>query len=210
VWGHSQGGHATLFAGLLQPTYAPELRLAGLATAAPATELGELFRRDLAETTGKVLISMAVVSWDDVYPGTSLDQVLEPVAIPLAEAIAERCILTDNQALLDAPDVAELSLGFDKVDPTTIEPWKGIFAENTPAAGPFPVPVFVAQGTKDNVVWPDVTAGYVEAACDAGADVELRAYEGVDHFGVREASAADTVSWIRGRFAGDPPRSTCS
>jgi acetyl esterase/lipase len=210
VWGHSQGGHATLFSGLLQPTYAPELRLAGLATAAPATELGELFKRDIGETTGKVLISMAVVAWDDVYPGTSLDQVLEPVAIPLAKAIAGRCILTNNQALLDAPDVAELSLGFDKVDPTTVEPWTSIFAENTPAAGPFAVPVFVAQGTADNVVWPDVTEGYVTAACAAGADVELRTYPDIDHFGVRTASAADTVAWIEARFAGTPPASTCT
>ena len=34
VWGHSQGGHAVLFAGALAPRYAPELRLAGVAAAA--------------------------------------------------------------------------------------------------------------------------------------------------------------------------------
>lgn len=31
VWGHSQGGHATLFAGLLAQSYAPELQLVGVA-----------------------------------------------------------------------------------------------------------------------------------------------------------------------------------
>ncbi len=37
VWGHSQGGHAALFTGQLAASYAPELKLAGVAAAAPAT-----------------------------------------------------------------------------------------------------------------------------------------------------------------------------
>ena len=37
VWGHSQGGQAALYAGLMSQSYAPELRLAGIAAAAPGT-----------------------------------------------------------------------------------------------------------------------------------------------------------------------------
>src|SRR6202012_4130896 len=37
VWGHSQGGHAALFSGLVAKSYAPELELDGVAAAAPAT-----------------------------------------------------------------------------------------------------------------------------------------------------------------------------
>ena len=44
VWGHSQGGHAALFTGELAPEYAPELKLVGIAVAAPATDLVELFK----------------------------------------------------------------------------------------------------------------------------------------------------------------------
>ena len=40
VWGHSQGGQAVLFAGMMASAYAPELRLLGVAAAAPATDLG--------------------------------------------------------------------------------------------------------------------------------------------------------------------------
>ncbi|GAB1716845.1 MAG: hypothetical protein NTAFB05_18870 [Nitrobacter sp.] len=36
VWGHSQGGQASLYTGLIAKTYAPELRLVGVAAAAPA------------------------------------------------------------------------------------------------------------------------------------------------------------------------------
>src|SRR5580704_5964405 len=38
VWGHSQGGHAALFTGIIAKAYAPELELLGVAAAAPATD----------------------------------------------------------------------------------------------------------------------------------------------------------------------------
>ena len=47
VWGHSQGGHAALFANQIAPTWAPELHLLGTEAGAPATELpllGALFQ----------------------------------------------------------------------------------------------------------------------------------------------------------------------
>ena len=43
VWGHSQGGHASLYTGELAASYAPDLKLVGVAAAAPATYLAELF-----------------------------------------------------------------------------------------------------------------------------------------------------------------------
>src|ERR1700754_3176238 len=47
VWGHSQGGQAALFTGILAKTYAPELTLLGVAAAAPATDLVTLMNDDL-------------------------------------------------------------------------------------------------------------------------------------------------------------------
>ena len=38
VWGHSQGGHAALWAGQLAPTYAPELPIVGIAALSPASD----------------------------------------------------------------------------------------------------------------------------------------------------------------------------
>jgi dipeptidyl aminopeptidase/acylaminoacyl peptidase len=70
-------------------------------------------------------------------------------------------------------------------------------------------PLLVTQGTADTIVWPEVTDGYVKALCDAGSTVELKTYEGVDHFGVRTASAPDVVRWLGERFAGQAAPSTC-
>lgn len=60
VWGHSQGGHAALFSGELASSYAPELQLVGIAAAAPATYLVDLFRSQKNTITGDSLIAMAL------------------------------------------------------------------------------------------------------------------------------------------------------
>ena len=38
VWGHSQGGHAALWTGILAPTYAPDVEVVGVAAMAPASD----------------------------------------------------------------------------------------------------------------------------------------------------------------------------
>src|SRR6201995_6054623 len=53
VWGHSQGGHAALFTGIIAKTYAPELDLLGVAAAAPATDLVTLMTQDINSVGGK-------------------------------------------------------------------------------------------------------------------------------------------------------------
>ncbi len=69
VWGHSQGGQAALFTGLISKTYAPELRLVGVAAAAPATDLATLMTDDLNTSGGRNLAAMTVWSWARVYGG---------------------------------------------------------------------------------------------------------------------------------------------
>jgi acetyl esterase/lipase len=61
VWGHSQGGHAALYTGQVAARYAPDLKLVGVAAAAPATYLVELFDADKA--TEQDLLAMTVLSW---------------------------------------------------------------------------------------------------------------------------------------------------
>src|SRR6185312_3545075 len=77
VWGHSQGGHAVLFAGELARNYAPELHLTGVAAAAPATELGRLIKMDLPGITGKILGAYALKAWSEVFSLSLADIVLE-------------------------------------------------------------------------------------------------------------------------------------
>ena len=81
VWGHSQGGQASLFTGMIAKTYAPELQLVGVAAAAPATDLATLMTDDLNTMGGRNLTAMTIWSWSRVY-GASWRKSLRPARSP--------------------------------------------------------------------------------------------------------------------------------
>ena len=94
VWGHSQGGQASLYTGLLAKSYAPELELVGVAAAAPATELVALMGDDFKTTGGKNLTAMTLWSWSRVF-GAPIGRVVMPEAIPTIDRLADECIEFD-------------------------------------------------------------------------------------------------------------------
>lgn len=209
VWGHSQGGHAALYAGLLARRYAPEIDLVGVAAAAPATELGTLFKDDLASPAGKNLTSMTLWSWSQVF-GAPMDSVVTPAAIPRVDTLAQECIGSIPDFFQRHSADAFLAREFlDVRDLTTVEPWRGIMTANTPRALPAGVPVFLAQGTADTVVRPSVTYAYQDELCRAGAKAQLLELPGVGHgfAGYRSANAA--IEWMAERFEGEPAPSDC-
>ena len=91
VWGHSQGGQAALFTGMIAKSYAPELHLVGVAAAAPATDLTALMTDDLDTTGGRNLTAMTIWSWSKGY-GADMNAVIAPAAVPTVEALANICI----------------------------------------------------------------------------------------------------------------------
>lgn len=209
VWGHSQGGHASLFTGQLARRYAPELRLAGVAAAAPATELGDLFRADIGGIIGKVLGAFALWSWSNLY-NIPIDRVVLERSSLVFERVVGFCNDTPRQAfkLLLAEQPLERE-GFLAVDVTKTEPWRKIMIENTPGQAPAGAPVFLAQGTLDPVVRPDVTARFMRILCEKGTPVRFVPVPGGDHDASAEFGAAPAVAWIADRFAGGPVPDDC-
>jgi hypothetical protein len=57
---------------------------------------------------------------------------------------------------------------FLKADPTETEPWRGIMLKNTRGQVPAGAPVFIAQGTADTTVRPEITKRFAVALCRQG------------------------------------------
>src|SRR5271163_519767 len=91
VWGHSQGGQAALFTGLIVKTYAPDLDLLGVAAAAPATALVTLMNEDIDSVGGKNITAMTLWSWQRVFDAR-MDKVVDRRAIPVVDELAKECI----------------------------------------------------------------------------------------------------------------------
>lgn len=210
IYGHSQGGHAALWATKLAPSYAPDLDLLGTAVLAPATDLGAILSEDIKKPAGKIFGAMALESWSRLYPNAQLSGIVKGPDVPLVDAIAGNCIETTGQGLMDLPAMELMGKDWLKANPTKTEPWESIIQENNVSPSGIDVPLFVAQGTSDQVIPPSVTTNWVKQMCTTDPDVDYQEYSDKGHVNVGPAAEPDVMAWIAGRFAGDAPPSDCA
>jgi pimeloyl-ACP methyl ester carboxylesterase len=209
VWGHSQGGQAALFTGMIAKTYAPELELLGVAAAAPATDLVALMKGDIGTTGGNNILAMALWSWHRVFDA-SLAEIVDSRATPTLDRLARVCIegpfdLTARQKIGQA-----LNQHFLKVDqPADIEPWHSLLQKNSASILPPEIPVFLAQGTTDQIINPNVTREYMKKLCSGGSKVKMVVLPNIGHGRAAQASTMAAVSWMTDRFVGVPAPDDC-
>jgi acetyl esterase/lipase len=209
VWGHSQGGQAALYTGLLAQQYAPELQLVGVAAAAPATDLRTLMTDDLGTGGGNNITAMTLWSWSRIY-GAPMEAVVTPAAMPVINTLANMCIERWFDVFIRRGPTQGLEKSFLRVkDFPNKEPWRRLLTENTPGPLSPGIPVFVAQGTTDVLVRPAVTASYVDILCQHGSKVRLEVLQDVGHAFIARDAAGDAVAWIASRFSGEPPPDDC-
>jgi acetyl esterase/lipase len=209
VWGHSQGGQAALFTGLISESYAPELHLVGVAAAAPATDLATLMTDDLNSSGGRNLTAMTVWSWSRVF-GVPVGSVIAPAAIPAVDRLATECIESIFDILVRDRTSKPLAQEFLTVaNPAVVEPWRSLLARNTPGALPSAIPVFLAQGSTDGLVRPAVTRTYMRRLCRAGSRVRMLVMPNVNHGFAGRDSASAAVGWMADRFAGRAAPDDC-
>lgn len=209
VWGHSQGGQAALFTGMLTRGYAPELAILGVAAAAPATELATLMNDDINSVGGKNITAMTLWSWHRVY-GAPLDNIVDPRAIPTMDRLARECIESPFDLIIREKTEEPLRQYFLTVNgPAGVEPWRSLLEKNSTGLLPADIPVFLAQGTADQIIQPDVTRNYMSRLCKTGSKVKLMMLPGIGHGRAAQASTMAAVNWITDRFAGEVPLSDC-
>ena len=209
VWGHSQGGQASLYTGLIAKSYAPELRLVGVSAAAPATSLVTLMGDDFKSSGGKNLTAMTLWSWSRVY-GAPIDNVVVPEAMPTVDRLSNECIESIFDILERRQTEKPLEQHFLSVpNIAAVQPWRSLAMRNTPGTLSPQIPLFLAQGTTDNIVRPEVTRAYMQRQCKAGGKVAMMWVPNVGHGFVARDSADAAVAWMMDRFAGRPVPSDC-
>ena len=99
---------------------------------------------------------------------------------------------------------------FLKADPSETEPWKGIMLRNTPGQAPAGAPVFLAQGTADTTVRPEITKQFGDHLCSQGTRVSFVELPGVTHTFASKDSVQAALRWMGDRFRGAPAPSSCA
>jgi acetyl esterase/lipase len=209
VWGHSQGGQASLYTGLIARSYAPELSLVGVAAAAPATSLVTLMGDDFKTSGGKNLTAMTLWSWSRVF-GAPIEKVVLPEAMPTVDQLAGECIESIFDILARRRTEKPLEEHFLSVaNIAHVEPWRSLALRNSPGPLSPQIPLFLSQGTTDDLVRPEVTRAYMQRQCRAGGKVTMMWVPGVGHGFVARDSADAAVAWMMDRFTGRPAPSDC-
>jgi acetyl esterase/lipase len=210
VWGHSQGGHAALFTGILAKSYAPELDLLGVAAAAPATDLTTLMNEDIDSVGGKNITAMTLWSWQRVFHA-NMDKVVDPRAMPAIDELAQECIEGPFDLKRRQRTEAPLQQYFlTTKHPSDLEPWHTLLAENSPGPLPPEIPVFLAQGTDDVIIHPEVTQDYEAKLCGAGSKVRMILMPNIGHGRAAQASTSALLDWAADRFDGKPAPDDCA
>lgn len=209
IWGHSQGGHAALFAGAMASSYAPQLLLTGVAVAAPATDLKALIQRNANTDGGRNITAMTMWSWSRIY-GLPMQPVLQPDATPTVDALANECVESVFDIVRRRLTGRSLTQSFLRVPQLAQQqPWKDLLAQNTPGPLPPGVPLYIVQGADDTLVEPDITSAYARRQCAATGSVEMTVLPGVGHAYVARDGAAGAVDWMMDRLAGHSAPKGC-
>ncbi|MDT9594049.1 lipase family protein [Nocardioides zeae] len=210
LWGHSQGGHAALWAATSAATYAPDLEVLGVAAMAPATDLPGIVEDVSSTAVGRVLASYLVESWDALHPDLDVradEGWFEGRAI---DRMAARCLLGRDAA---AAVAAGSQLTEDVLSPTQAR--TGVTGELLAAQVPTAAtdaPVVVAQGADDALVSAARQRAWVEQRCAAGESPGYVEYADRDHNSLTDAGSPlvdDLVAWTAARVAGEPFEGVC-
>jgi dienelactone hydrolase len=199
ISGHSQGGHAALWAASLAPNWTPELKIRGTVAFAPASHIGEqaaLLRTLTAPSGGLGGLGSIILRGIDVgRPGLAIDRLLTPQAAVLWPQIASVCLpelaapasfggLPPAQFLRADADVAPIVAALNANDPETLR---------------VRTPLRIEQGEADTTVFPSFTNQLVAAYQAEHVRLTYKTYPGVSHGDVVNAAAKDATRWIRAR-----------
>jgi pimeloyl-ACP methyl ester carboxylesterase len=203
ILGHSQGGHAALMAAELAPTYAPELRVVGVAAGAPPGDVA-LIERGTA-TAGASLSNgfglMMDAGFAAAYPDLPADALVSDDGLALLGEVATACTTEALRIAADAGDVQR--------DGTTDPRWAAVFDANSAGHVAPQVPVLIVHGAADTTVPPALSAVVAARYCDLGVTLQRTLYEGADHVSVMIQGFPEIQAWITARVAGEPAPDNC-
>ena len=204
--GQSQGGGAALWAAQLARAYAPRLDIRGVVALAPAAQLTTIMKNlgkaPFNQYLGEAL--WAVDGLDAAYPALNLARLLTHAARANLAQVAKECASETIARWRGRP----LSAVFAR-NPRSIHSLVEVLDENSPGATNPSVPIFLAQGNRDEQIPVSVTAELEARYCKLGATVIRHLYRGADHNGVIDAAGKDVLAWIRDRIRRRPAPSGC-
>ncbi len=209
VWGHSQGGHAAMFALHIAESWAPELDLRGVVAGAPPSQL-DLVYDYLKTSPFRYYLLMVGAAINAAYGDVAapLADIMNPQGVEKLDLVDQGCtgFLAEQAGDLSVEDLMALQPD-GTYNPFSNPTWNPLIAAQDPKDfdAPADAPLLIIHGGDDEqipTVSSEILAGQL---CTTGQQLERWVYPGTSHSGVIAPSYDDMVSWMAERFSGTAP-----
>jgi fermentation-respiration switch protein FrsA (DUF1100 family) len=196
IIGYSEGGAASAWAAQLQPTYAPDVPLLGVAAGAAAANV-EIAGPSLDGSFFSFFIAYGGIGYAAAYPELDLDSRLTPMA---REGIAKLRESTIIQAMLSGPRFVRAA---DLTDPNVLElpDWRRRLRENRLGTIAPVAPVLLHHARRDQIVSFAQSLNLRDEWRGLAADVRLYVTRGgFEHISGAVAGTPVALAWLAQRL----------
>lgn len=201
IAGHSQGGHAALFAAGEANDYSPQLKLKGTVAYAPASHILTQAQALPSLTTPSGLSALAALIVKGATTATktvNVPRLLSDEALALYPQVDKSCLAQLSQS--DSfGGIAPSDLLRDGAD---TGPLYGVLEPENPDVKT-KAPILLAQGTADTTVFKFFTDQLNDELIASGDDVTYEVFDGVNHGEIPAAAEGDALKFFKKRL---PPK----
>jgi hypothetical protein len=207
LWGYSGGGQASAWAAELQPSYAPELRIAGVAEGGVPVNIGDVARKINGGPFSGLYFG-AGIGVSRAYPQLiDLGKILNPLGQAKAQSLSganvEQMVAEGAFQPIELYTVnGEDPLGLPGVQQVVADDALG---HRTPSG-----PIYLYTSTNDELIPIADDDALATKYCAAGVAVDYVKDVLSDHTSLAASGAPSAIDYLRDRFAGKPAPSTCT
>jgi pimeloyl-ACP methyl ester carboxylesterase len=210
AWGYSQGGQAVGWAGELQPTYAPGVKLIGVAAGGVPSNLQAVANFGTGSVSAGFAL-MAPIGLSIAYPGEfpTIGSFSNSRGVTIGTKLFTTCAI---QALKEDNDLkfTELTTGersFEQIE-EAFPVIPRVLKEQSLGTKPINVPVYHYHGLEDEFVPVTQDAELHQEWCAMGVTDDFQLYPG-DHLLTDPTAIPNVMKWIEERVAGKKAPTTC-
>ncbi len=209
LWGYSQGGQAVGWAGEIQSSYAPDVKLVGIAaggTPADLQAIGEFDNASVGSGFGIDALIGLSVAYPEEFPLASLSNT---AGLEAAGKLLNECAIQSLATFRDVND-DEYTIGHKTTAQLEAEhpSIEKVLNEQKLGTKSVPVPVYHYHGLEDELVPVAQDVALHQAWCKLGVTDDFQLYPG-DHVITLPTAIPNVMKWIEERLAGKKAPSTC-
>lgn len=199
VIGYSEGGNGAAWAGELQPSYAPDVPLAGVAAGGVPGDLVSV-SETLNGSIFAAFMLAAAVGFNEAYPELDLESYLNPSG-QRAYARGKRLCTAEMVAAFAFQSIGRLTT----TNPLETPMWKARLEENRAGKVAPRAPVFMWHGRNDDLVSYPQAERLRGHYCALGVAVRWLPINGAEHvLGVVHGTPR-AIAWLSARLEGAAP-----